>query len=92
MSHDGTVVAVVPVLVIRMLTSDNQRCAEALESATRKHQNFGCKVRGATWCYRKCGLRWTEARVLRVAACGNIPKNLTRCAPRHSDTHLVIVL
>jgi hypothetical protein len=63
MSHDGTVVAVVPVLVIRMLTSDNQRCAEALESATRKHQNFGCKVRGATWCYRKCGSRWTEARV-----------------------------
>ena len=31
MSHDGTVVAVVPVLVIRMLTTDNQRCAAALE-------------------------------------------------------------
>ena len=30
MSHDGTVVAVVPVLVIRM--PDNQRCAAALES------------------------------------------------------------
>ena len=55
MSHDGTAVAVVPVLVIRMLTTDNQRC-------TRKHQNFGCKVRGATWCYTKCGSRLTEAR------------------------------
>jgi len=31
MSHDGTVVAVVPVLVIRMLTTDNQRCTAALE-------------------------------------------------------------
>jgi hypothetical protein len=31
MSHDGTVFAVVPVLVIRMLTKDNPRCAEALE-------------------------------------------------------------
>ena len=31
MSHDGTVVAVVPVLVIRMLTTDNQLCAAALE-------------------------------------------------------------
>ena len=32
MSHDGTAVAVVPVLMIRMmLTKDNQRCAGALE-------------------------------------------------------------
>ena len=31
MSHDGTAVAVVPVLVIRMLTTDNQHCTAALE-------------------------------------------------------------
>jgi hypothetical protein len=31
MFRDGAVVAVVPVLVIRMLTTDNQRCAAALE-------------------------------------------------------------
>ena len=32
MFRDGAVVAVVPVLVIRMLTADNQRCVAALES------------------------------------------------------------
>jgi hypothetical protein len=44
MSHDGTVVAVVPVLVIRMLTTDNQRCAAALECF---QEAPGLLVRGA---------------------------------------------
>jgi len=47
MSHDGAVVVAVPVLVRRMLTDGQPALRRS--SATRKHQNFGCKVRGATW-------------------------------------------
>jgi hypothetical protein len=44
MSHDGTIAVVVPVLVIRMLTKDNRRCAEALECCQGAPE---LRVRGA---------------------------------------------